>query len=161
MAKCKTGTHKATKAQVDKMLAELKKQHGPDLTGQSPVVCDRFEEVDEIADNNEDYIMLLDGLEKALVGTAEVNGTVVAVYEEELCIKCIMDNYGDKWYEGLGYSDDEINDAGFMEAELYRSAREDYEYNTVRSLPYQHEHAPMIIKGFMVDVDRWENFRTA
>lgn len=152
---------KASKAEVDKLLEELGKPHRPNLDGKSEVVKARFENVDWIAEDNEDYIMLLDGMEEALIGTADVNGTVVAVYERTLCIKCLAKGYGKKWYENLDYSEEEIRDKEYMEAELYRTATEDFEFNTLGSLPYQHEHAPLIITGFDIDENRWEKFRKA
>lgn len=152
---------KASKADVDQLLDELSKPHRPNLDGKSEVVKARFDDVDLIAENNDDYIMLLDGMEEALIGTADVNGTVVAVYERNLCIKCIAKGYGKKWYENLGYSEEEIRDKEYMAVELYRTATEDFEFNTLGSLPYQHEHAPLIITGFDIDEARWDKFRKA
>jgi len=140
----------------------LRGPNAPDLTGQSPTVIERFSDCDAIAEGNDDYIVFLDGMEKALVGTADVNGVHVAVYERELCIRCIMEGYGDDWADTIGtYTDEQKADADFMEEEKYTMAVEDFEYNTLRALPYQHEHAPLIIDGFFVDSERWEAFMGA
>lgn len=152
---------KMCRAEADRLLAEMKKLYAPDLTGLSQVVHERFEEADEIAWNNEDYIVFINDMEKALIGTTNINGTEVAVYEEELCIKCIMESFGPDWYEGLDYSEEEIQDEEHMQAELYLAARDYFSYNTLRSLPYYHEHAPLILHGFMTDSERWDSFRDA
>ena len=52
-------------------------------------------------------------------------------------------------------------DEEFMRSELYTMAVEDFEYNTLRALPYQHEHAPLIVEGFYVDGERWAGFKEA
>lgn len=143
-------------------LDRLAEPHGPDLTGQSPVVHERFDESAGRAECNEDYIVFLDGMEKALIGTADVGGTQVAVYERELCIQCLMENYGPNWADACGdYTEEQKADEEFMRSELYTMAVEDFEYNTLRALPYQHEHAPIIVEGFCVDSERWTGFKDA
>ena len=130
--------------------------HDLDVSGFSETVQARFAEATKRAD----YMLFPDDLERAMIGTA-VNdaGTEVAVYERELCIRCKMDSYGPNWKEiaGTGASDDE--NGTDEDGELYTMAVEDFEYNTVRSLPYQHEHAPIIFEAFHDDEDRGDKTR--
>lgn len=116
------------------------------------LVRDRIDEARAADYEDGDSIVLLHGMERAMIGTVEnAAGKIVAVYEEELCIRCLMDDMskpedaGDDWDENDAYTD----------------AREFYEYNTLRALPYIGDSAPMIIRGFDVDSDRWEAFKNA
>lgn len=168
----KPAVKKSKKAEKEKF-DEWAKSCKPKLDGQSATVKERFDEVEMIADNNDDFIMLLDGMEKALVGiTMNSFGHPVAVYERELCIQCLMENYGKDWAKNLGcYTKEQMKDKEYMEDELRNMAVEDFEYNTIRSLPYCYDHAdknsvpgdhaPIILEGFVVDMDRWIEFKEA
>ena len=133
--------------------------HDLDVSGFSETVQARFAEATDRTNKRNDYMLFLDDLERAMIGTA-VNdaGTEVAVYERELCIRCKMDSYGPNWKKdmSIGTSEDE-NDAD--DSELYTMALEDFEYNTVRSLPYQYEHAPIIFEAFHDDEERGDKTR--
>ena len=93
---------------------------------------DKVAEVARRGDDLEQEVEIIDGMDKAIVGTC-VNeyGNIVAVYDRELCIQCIM--------ESMSESDD-------PEYDPYESAMEFFEYNTVRSLPYRKDRAPIIIE---------------
>ena len=58
-------------------------------------------------------------------------------------------------------SEEQLADADYMALELYNLANDDFHFNTVRSLPYQHEHAPIIMEA-LHDIDergdstRWD-----
>lgn len=144
-------------------LDTIMEDHRPNLEGMSDTVKERFSMVDELAEANDDYIVLLDNMEKALIGTmTNEHGVTVAVYERELCIRCLMESYGPDWAKTMGcYTKKQMADEAFMEEELYTTAVEDFEYNTLRALPYQHEHAPVIVDGFFVDSERWSQFKEA
>lgn len=116
------------------------------------LVRERIDEARAADYEDGDSIVLLHGMERAMIGTVEnAAGKIVAVYEEELCIRCLMEDMskpedaGDDWDEDDAYTD----------------AREFYEYNTVRALSYIGDSAPMIIRGFDVDAERWEAFKDA
>lgn len=116
------------------------------------LVRDRIDEARAADYEDGDSIVLLHGMERAMIGTVEnADGKIVAVYEEELCIRCLMDDMSKPEDAGDDYDE---NDA-------YTDAREFYEYNTLRALPYIGDSAPMIIRGFDVDSDRWEAFKNA
>lgn len=88
----------------------------------------------------------------------------VAVYERQLCIKCIADDYDDKDIAELHkgeYSEEELQNPELLQELKLRDAEEFYEYNTVRALPYAHEAAPVILEGFDADDERWEAFKKA
>lgn len=138
--------------------------HAPDLSDCSEVVKERFAESAERAEMAEIPIYYIDGMEGALIGTMENEyGNVVAVYEREMCIRCIKESFGPDWMNepAYGYSDEEKADADFLDMELTTMAIEYFEYNTLRSLPYLKEFAPVIMNGFSVDIDRLDEMRTA
>lgn len=92
--------------------------------------------------------------------TEEVQVTV-AVYERQLCIKCIAEGYDDKDIAELHkdeYSEEELQNPELLQELKLRDAEEFYEYNTVRALPYAHEAAPVIVEGFSVDTEAWDHF---
>jgi hypothetical protein len=76
----------------------------------------------EIADLNPDAL-LADGLESALIGYARVHDEIVACYDEGRAIKALM-------RQGMSEED----------------AIEHFEYNTIRSLPYMGDDAPVFIR---------------
>lgn len=116
------------------------------------LVRERIDEARAADYEDGDSIVLLHGMERAMIGTVENSaGKIVAVYEEELCIRCLMDD--------MSKPEDAGDDWG--EDDAYMDAREFYEYNTLRALPYIGDSAPMIIRGFDVDSDRWEAFKNA
>lgn len=95
--------------------------------------------------------------------TEEVPVTV-AVYERNLCIKCIADDYDDKDIAELHkneYTEEELKNPDLLRELKLRDAEEFFEYNTIRALPYAHQAAPIILEGFDVDDDRWEAFKKA
>ena len=93
---------------------------------------DKVAEVTRRGDERGQEVVIIDGMDKAIVGTC-INeyGKIVAVYDRELCIQCLM--------ESMSESDDPEDDP-------YESAMEFFEYNTVRSLPYLKDQAPIIIE---------------
>lgn len=122
------------------------------IKGLPSLVRERIDEARAMDYEDGDSIVLLHGMERAMIGTVEnAAGKIVAVYEEELCIRCLM--------EDMSKPEDAGDDWG--EDDAYTEAREFYEYNTVRALPYIGDSAPMIIRGFDVDSERWEAFKDA
>lgn len=57
------------------------------------------------------------------------------------------------------YTEEQLADADFMESELYTLANDDFNFNTVRSLPYQHEHAPIIMQALHDIGERGDSIR--
>ena len=149
-----------TETEEKEKIEEVFGPHDLDVSGFSETVQARFAEATDRTNKRDDYMLFLDDLERAMIGTA-VNdaGTEVAVYERELCLRCKMDSYGPNWKEiaGTGASDDETGTD--EDGELYTMAVEDFEYNTVRSLPYQYEHAPIIFEAFHDDEERGDKTR--
>jgi hypothetical protein len=82
----------------------------------------RFDRVKEHLAEINPEALLADGLETALVGYATVSNRTVACYDWDLAIRAFMKQ-------------------GMTEEE----AIEFYEYNTVRSLPYMGENAPIFM----------------
>ena len=85
----------------------------------------------------------------------------VAVYERGLCLKCIAEGYSDEDIRELHkdeYSAEELQDSSLIENLKLRDAEEFFEYNTLRTVPYAHDAAPVIIEGFCVDTEAWDHF---
>lgn len=139
-------------------------QTGYDLTQAGPLVVERFDEATQRDDKDGDNICILHGLEKAMIGTAEIGDNTVAVYERSLCIKCIADGYTDEDTRTLHsdeYSQEQLQDPEFLYELKLQDADEYFEYNTERSLPYAKDAAPVIVDGFFPDSERWEAFKDA
>jgi hypothetical protein len=91
----------------------------------------KVEEVKLRGDERGEDVTIIDGMDKAIIGTCiNERGKLVAVYDRELCIQCVMESMGDTESE---------------EDDPYELATEYFEYNTMRSLPYLKENAPIII----------------
>lgn len=85
----------------------------------------------------------------------------VAVYERSLCLKCIAEGYSDEDIRELHkdeHSEEELQDSSLIADLKLRDAEEFFEYNTMRSLPYAHDAAPVIVEGFSVDTEAWDHF---
>lgn len=137
---------------------------GYDLTKAGPLVVERFDEATVRDETEGDNICILHGLEKAMIGTAEVGDHTVAVYERSLCIQCIADGFTDEDMKNLykdEYSEEELNNPDLLQELKLKDAEEFFEYNTVRALPYAHDAAPIILEGFSVDSERWNAFKDA
>jgi len=90
------------------------------------------ENISDIAGEDYDNIVYINGMDKALVGCHMTDdGIFVAVYDRELCLKCLEEMFS----KSCKPDDDP-----------YEMAQEWFEYNTLRALPYQHERAPIIIE---------------
>lgn len=92
--------------------------------------------------------------------TEEVLCTV-AVYERSLCLKCIAEGYSDEDIRELHkdeHTEEELRDPSLIEELKLRDAEEFFEYNTLRTLPYAHDAAPVIVEGFSVDTEAWDHF---
>ena len=88
----------------------------------------------------------------------------VAVYERNLCIKCIADDYDDEGIAELHkgeYTEEELKNPDLLRELKMRDAEEFFEYNTIRALPYAHQAAPLILEGFGTDEERWDKFKEA
>ncbi len=106
----------------------------------SPVVQERIAEARQRDEDDGDNIVLLHGFESAMIGTARNQyDKTVAVYEEGLCIRLLMDEIH---REHPDVSEDD----------LYSEAMDCWCYNTLRTIPYLAERAPVIIQGFDSDV---------
>ena len=102
------------------------------------------ERVSEALERGSDVI-LLDGLDKALVGTfLNENGHAVAVYAEELCLVLIVERLKG---EHPDRSIEELNEDAA-----------DYLSDLGRAAPYMRGAAPVIIEGFDVDSCVWRRF---
>ena len=153
MTKKKT-TKKTTKKKAARKAYNLKKA--------GKLVVDRFDEAVARCDSENDDIVILHGLEKAMVGTSERDGHVVAVYERELCIRCIMDSMDDKDVIALHkdeYSESDIKEnPELVEQMKYQDAEEFFDYNTIGSLKSMGVGEPVIVDSFDMDSDRWQGF---
>ena len=90
-------------------------------------------------------VILLDGLDKALVGTfLNENGHAVAAYAEELCLALIVERLKG---EHPDRSIEELNEDAA-----------DYLSDLGRAAPYMRGAAPVIIEGFEVDSSVWRCF---
>ena len=139
-------------------------QKGYDLSQAGPLVVERFDEATQRDDKDGENICILHGLEKAMIGTAEVGDHTVAVYERSLCIKCIADGFTDEDTRAChsdAYTEEQLQDPEFLYELKLQDADEYFEYNTVRSLPYAKDAAPVIVEGFFPDSERWEAFKDA
>lgn len=88
------------------------------------------------------------------------HGIEVPVYEYELSVRSKMESYGPNWAEEMGgYTEEQLSDADFMASELHTLADDDFNFNTVRSLPYQHEHAPIIMQALHDIGERGDSIR--
>ena len=100
--------------------------------------------VSKAFERNDDMI-LLDGLDKALVGTfLNDNGHVVAVYIEELCIALVVERL-------------KVEHPDWSMEELREDAA-DYLSDLGRAAPYMRGAAPVIVEGFEVDTGVWRRF---
>lgn len=90
-------------------------------------------------------IVLLHGFESAMVGTAtNKDGKTIAVYEEGLCLKCIMERL-------------KVEHPDMSEQEIYEDALDAWDYNTMRAMPYMEAAAPLVIQAFDVDSAKWDS----
>lgn len=126
--------------------------HKLDLSNVSPLVRERIEEACQRAIDNDNKMYFIDDMEGALIGTSEVNGNVVAVYEYSLCIEYLASSYTDEDLRMMEIDEETINNPELRKQVCYESAWEWFEYNTLRTLPYLHELSPIIINGFFADV---------
>ena len=142
-------------------IEELFGPHPLNLKGFSKAVKARFKEATRRTNKQNEYMVFPDGCEKGMIGTI-VNGAgiEVPVYERELSIMSKAESYGPDWAEDMGdYTEEQLADADYMAAELYSTATQDFEFNTERSLPYQHEHAPIILEVLHDIEERGDSLR--
>ena len=133
----------------------------------SDLIRERYEEAIERATENglgnlcpgedeskaDTFIEFMDSFEKAMIGTM-VNqyGNVVPVYEHQLCIDVLAHSYTDKDLLAMAVKQEEIDNQETRMEKCYEIATDAFENDTIaRWLPYQGEHAPVIIDGFMCD----------
>lgn len=109
-------------------------------------VQERVEEASCRDDDGGDNIVLLHGMEAAMIGTTVVNGIVVAVYESGRCIECLAEDFRKD-------NPDRPDDENYADAEEW------FSYNTLRAIPYMGKGAPIIIDGFDRDAEQWEEMR--
>lgn len=149
------------KEEEKQKIEELFGPHPLDLKGFSKAVKARFKEATRRTDKQNEYMVFPDGCEKGLIGTmVNGHGVEVPVYEHELSIMSKAESYGPDWATGIGdYTEEQLADKEYMNGELYTMAQDDFEYNTVRSLPYQHEHAPVIMDALHDNDERTESTR--
>jgi len=93
----------------------------------------------------DDSVILLDDLNKALVGSfLNENGNVVAVYAEELCLALVIERLKEECPD--------------LSMEELREDAADYLSDLGRAAPYMRGAAPVIIEGFDFDSDVWRCF---
>ena len=149
------------KEEEKQKIEELFGPHPLDLKGFSKVVKARFKEATRRTNKRDDFMLFLDGCEKGMIGTiVNEHGIEVPVYEYELSVRSKMESYDHNWAEELGgYTEEQLADADFMASELHTLADDDFNFNTVRSLPYQHEHAPIIMQALHDIGERGDSIR--
>lgn len=149
------------KEEEKQKIEDLFGPHPLDLKGFSKAVKARFKEATRRTDKQNEYMVFPDGCEKGLIGTmVNGHGVEVPVYEHELSIMSKAESYGSDWATDIGdYTEEQLADKEYMAGELYTMAQDDFEYNTVRSLPYQHEHAPVIMDALHDNDERTESTR--
>ena len=149
------------KEEEKQKIEELFGPHPLDLKGFSKVVKARFKEATRRTNKRDDFMLFLDGCEKGMIGTiVNEHGIEVPVYEYELSVRSKMESYDPNWAEELGgYTEEQLADADFMASELHTLADDDFNFNTVRSLPYQHEHAPIIMQALHDIGERGDSIR--
>lgn len=94
-------------------------------TPQAPPLHVNRQLVADRAISLETDIVLLDGFDAAIIGTAEINGALCAVYDRDKMVACLMKEVGPS--------------ATFEEAEEHLS------YNTERAISYITSGAPIIV----------------
>lgn len=130
---------KPTREEILADRAEIRAKYSKAVAERYDEACDRD---DELGAN----IVMFDEMEDGMVGTTvNAAGIVVPVYERELCIRSLAR----KFMKSGDYKDED-------EANL--AATEWFEFNTVRTLPYLKDQAPVIIDSFMRDSELWEGF---
>lgn len=149
------------KEEEKQKIEDLFGPHPLDLKGFSKAVKARFKEATCRTNKQNEYMMFPDGCEKGMIGTiVNEHGIEVPVYEYELSVRSKMESYGPNWAEEMGdYTAEQLADADFMESELYTLANDDFNFNTVRSLPYEHEHAPIILEVLHDIEERGDSIR--
>ena len=156
-----------TEEQEKEKIEDVFGPHDLDVSGFSETVQARFAEATKRVEAVNDYMLFPGDLERAMIGTTtsrDGRSSVVAVYERALCIKCKMESYGPDWRKACGFEDENGNPTGCEmgeseEDELYIMAVDDFDYNTMRSLPYQYEHAPIVFEAFTDGEDRSDKTR--
>ena len=149
------------KEEEKQKIEDLFGPHPLNLKGFSKVVKARFKEATRRTNKRDDFMLFLDGCEKGMIGTiVNEHGIEVPVYEYELSVRSKMESYDPNWAEELGgYTEEQLADADFMASELHTLADDDFNFNTVRSLPYQHEHAPIIMEALHDIGERGDSIR--
>ena len=155
-----------TSDEISSFMAEMRKKY-------SALVVDRLEET---AEHDEETggrnIVVIDGMEDAMIGTVNLpldksklakdkdgkyygkseseipDSVCVAVYEEELCVEALARKY----MKSGDYKTEE---------EAYEAAQDNFGYNTMGYYPNWKQRAPLMIRGFNVDRDKWEAFLDA
>jgi thiamine pyrophosphokinase len=147
---------------MEKPMAK-KKSNTYDLSKAGKTVVERFDEATARDEFDGNHICILHGLEKAMIGTAQLGDHTVAIYERGLCIQCIADGMNDSDVAKLHadeYSAEELKNPELIRTLKLQDAEEFFEYNTVRALPYMGDATPLIIEGFAVDGNRWDSFKS-
>lgn len=130
---------KPTREEILADRAEIRAKYSKAVAERYDEACDRD---DELGAN----IVMFDDMEDGMVGTTvNAAGIVVPVYERELCIRSLAR----KFMKSGDYKDED-------EANL--AATEWFEFNTMGTLPYLKDQAPVIIESFMRDSELWEGF---
>lgn len=149
------------KEEEKQKIEDLFGPHPLNLKGFSKAVKARLKEATCRTNKRNDFMLFLDGCEKGMIGTiVNEHGIEVPVYEYELSVRSKMESYGPNWAEEMGgYTEEQLSDADFMASELHTLADDDFNFNTVRSLPYQHEHAPIIMEALHDIGERGDSIR--
>ena len=110
---------------------------------QSSTVQERISEARDRDAGDGSNIVLLHGFESAMVGTTtNKDGKTIAVYEEGLCLMCLMKRL-------------KAEHPDKSEQEIYEDALDAWDYDTMRAMPYMGETAPLVIQGFDIDSTKW------
>lgn len=133
-----------------------------DLSKAGKTVVARFDEATARDASFGGNIIILHGLEKAMIGTTTTSDNrTLAIYERGLCIQCIADGMNDADVVKLHkdeYTKKQLKNPKLIKTLKLQDAEEFFEFNTVRELPYMGKAKPIIIEGFAVDGTRWDSF---
>lgn len=133
-----------------------------DLSKAGKTVVARFDEATARDASFGGSIIILHGLEKAMIGTTTTSDNrTLAIYERGLCIQCIADGMNDADVVKLHkdeYTKKQLKNPKLIKTLKLQDAEEFFEFNTVGSLPYMGDATPIIIEGFAADGTRWDSF---
>lgn len=99
-----------------------------------------FKKILDMADTEKSTVYFIDGCEGGLVGYTKKSGHTVPVYDYEMCARYLADQYmQDDDYKNM------VSDGDYDIDSAMTDAYEWLDHNTVPSLPYLYDDAPVMI----------------